>query len=284
VDKVDYEGVLPRFERLYLKRDITKLKKSLQDEIMSLVEKAPCPTCGGAGLNPKALASRINGKNIVDYGEMTARELVAELRGVTDAMGVSLARQISAYLERMDEVCIGYLSLSRKTDTLSGGELQRIKMVRSLASSPTNITYIFDEPTAGLHPADAETISVNPSPRKWSDAFEVRNATAHNLKNVSVGIPKGVLTAVTGVAGSGKTLNSLRRRIGSSTWGRAAALTVAKSSSPEHHVTSYLARLPRPPAGLPISRWLRRPHLTADERSELSKRASTRWDELLTVR
>ena len=103
MDKVDYEGVLPRFERLYLKRDITKLKKSLQDEIMSLVEKAPCPTCGGAGLNPKALASRINGKNIVDYGEMTARELVAELRGVTDAMGVSLARQISSYLERMDE-------------------------------------------------------------------------------------------------------------------------------------------------------------------------------------
>jgi len=273
VDKVDYEGVLPRFERLYLKRDITKLKKSLQDEIMSLVEKAPCPTCGGAGLNSKALASRINGRNIVDYGEMTARELAAELRGVTDAMGVSLARQISAYLERMDEVGIGYLSLSRKTDTLSGGELQRIKMVRSLASSLTNITYIFDEPTAGLHPADAEkigrlltglrdrhnsvfvvehnrqmieladhiaemgpnagtaggeivfqgslaelkaagtptgralaeTISVNPSPRKWSDAFEVRNATAHNLKNVSVRIPKGVLTAVTGVAGSGKS-------------------------------------------------------------------------------
>ena len=188
-------------------------------------------------------------------------------------MGVSLARQISAYLERMDEVGIGYLSLSRKTDTLSGGELQRIKMVRSLASSLTNITYIFDEPTAGLHPADAEkigrlltglrdrhnsvfvvehnrqmveladhivemgpnagtaggeivfqgclaelkaaqtptgralaeTISVNPSPRKWSDAFEVRNATAHNLKNVSVKIPKGVLTAVAGVAGSGKS-------------------------------------------------------------------------------
>ena len=273
VDKVDYEGVLPRFERLYLKRDITKLKKSLQDEIMSLVEKAPCPTCGGAGLNPKALASRINGKNIVDYGEMTARELAAELRGVSDPMGVSLARQISAYLERMDEVGIGYLSLSRKTDTLSGGELQRIKMVRSLASSLTNITYIFDEPTAGLHPADAEKIgrlltglrdrhnsvfvvehsrqmieladhivemgpdagttggeivfqgslaelkaagtptgralaekiSVNPSPRKWSDAFEVRNATAHNLKNVSVKIPRGVLTAVTGVAGSGKS-------------------------------------------------------------------------------
>lgn len=93
---MDYEGVLPRFERLYLKRDITKLKKSLQDEIMSLVEKAPCPACGGAGLNPKALASRINGKNIVDYGKMTARELAAELRGVTEAMDASLAQSSSA--------------------------------------------------------------------------------------------------------------------------------------------------------------------------------------------
>lgn len=157
-DKVDYEGVIPRFERLYLRRDITKLKKSLQDEILSFVEKGSCPHCGGTGLNPKALESKINGKNIVDYGEMTAAELLAELEKITSPMGTSLARQISSYLRRMVDVGIGYLSFSRKTDTLSGGEIQRIKMVRSLKSSLTNITYIFDEPTAGLHPSDAEKI------------------------------------------------------------------------------------------------------------------------------
>lgn len=83
IDKVDYEGVIPRFERLYLKRDITKLKKNLQDEILSFVEKGGCPHCGGTGLNPKALESKINGKNIVDYGEMTAAELLAEMKEST---------------------------------------------------------------------------------------------------------------------------------------------------------------------------------------------------------
>ena len=89
-DKVDYEGVIPRFERLYLRRDITKLKKSLQDEILSFVEKGSCPHCGGTGLNPKALESKINGKNIVDYGEMTAEELLAEIEKITSPMGTSI--------------------------------------------------------------------------------------------------------------------------------------------------------------------------------------------------
>lgn len=273
VDKVDYEGVIPRFYRLYLRRDITKLKQSLQDEIMSLVEKGHCPTCGGTGLNPAALASKIKGRNIVDYMDMTVTELLPVLDEITEPRGISLAKQIRAYILRMIEVGIGYLSFSRKTDTLSGGELQRIKMVRNLGSSLSNITYIFDEPTAGLHPADAERIGkllidlrdkhnnvfivehsrqmieladhiielgenagtqggrivyegdlnglrsadtltaqmmqqkiqLNTSPLKWSDGFLIENARCHNLKNVTVTIPKGVLTAVTGVAGSGKS-------------------------------------------------------------------------------
>ena len=273
IDKIDYEGVIPRFQRLYLNRDISKLKKSLQDEILSLVTHGDCPHCGGSGLNPKALESKINGKNIVDYGNMTAAELLSELEKITSPMGKSLAAQISSYLKRMIEVGIGYLSFSRKTDTLSGGEIQRVKMVRSLKSSLTDLTYIFDEPTAGLHPSDAEkigkillslrdagnsvfvvehnnqiilladhvielgegagtnggnivfegslndlknastqtaislskTIPINKNPRPWKEFFLIKNATAHNLKNVSVKIPKGVLTAVTGVAGSGKS-------------------------------------------------------------------------------
>ena len=273
MDYLPYEGVYPRFERLYMKKDITKLKKSLQDEIMTHVRHGFCKTCGGSGLNPKALASKINGKNIVDCMEMNAADLLRFLKGIDDLRGSSLARQIAAYLQRMVDVGIGYLSLSRKTETLSGGEAQRIKIVRNLGGYLNNITYIFDEPTAGLHPADAERIgrmlcelrekhnnvlvvehsrqmialadhilelgpgagskggdlvfsgslaelkaadtltakalnqklTVNPAPLPWTEGYPVRDACCHNLKHINVTIPKRILTAVTGVAGSGKS-------------------------------------------------------------------------------
>ncbi len=273
MDYLPYEGVYPRFERVYMKRDITKLKKSLQDEILTHVRRGFCKSCGGSGLNPKALASRINGKNIVDCMDMTAADLLPFLRTIDDPRGSSLAKQIAEYLERMIDVGIGYLSLSRKTETLSGGEAQRLKMVRNLGGYLNNITYIFDEPTAGLHPADAERIGrmlcelrekhnnvlvvehsrrmieladhiielgpgagagggevvfagslpqlkaagtptaeavgkrigLNRSPLPWTEGYEVIDACCHNLKHVNVTIPKGILTAVTGVAGSGKS-------------------------------------------------------------------------------
>ena len=273
MDYLPYEGVFPRFERVYMNRDITKLKKKLQDEILSHVRRGFCRACGGSGLNPKALASRINGRNIVECMDMSAAELLDFLKTLDDPRGVSLARQISAYLERMAAVGIGYLSLSRKTETLSGGEAQRIKIVRNLGAYLNNITYIFDEPTAGLHPADAERIgrmlcqlrakhnnvlvvehsrqmmeladhiielgpeagsrggelifagslaelkradsptaralrqkiSLNPDPLPWIEGYPVRDACCHNLKHLSVTVPKGILTAVTGVAGSGKS-------------------------------------------------------------------------------
>ena len=273
VDMVDYEGVFPRFERVYMKRDITKLKKGLQEEIMSLVRHGFCKTCGGSGLNPKALESKINGKNIVDCMNMTAADLLPFLETIDDPRGSSLAKQIAEYLQRMIDVGIGYLSLIRKTETLSGGEAQRIKIVRNLGGYLNNITYIFDEPTAGLHPADAERIGkmlcelrdkhnnilivehsrqmlsladhiiemgpeagtnggnvvfegnleelekadtltaeafrkkveINRNALLWSEGFNVKDAHCHNLKHIDVTIPKGVLTAVTGVAGSGKS-------------------------------------------------------------------------------
>lgn len=273
VDMVEYEGVIPRFYRVYLKRDISKLKQSLQDEIMSHVHQAPCPMCGGSGLNPKALKSKINGRNIVECMDMTATKLLTFLDGIDDPMGTSLAKQIAEYLQRMINVGIGYLSLSRKTETLSGGEAQRLKMVRNLGGYLNNITYIFDEPTAGLHLADADRIgrllcelrdkhnnvlvvehnrqmleladhiiemgpgagigggnvvfegsleelkgadtltakavsckvAVNNKPMSWKDGFTIKDAHCHNLKHIDVTIPKGILTAVTGVAGSGKS-------------------------------------------------------------------------------
>ncbi|MBR3866876.1 MAG: excinuclease ABC subunit UvrA, partial [Butyricicoccus sp.] len=153
-----YEGIVPRFNRLYLNRDISGLKKGVRDEVMQFVSRQPCKTCGGCGLNPKALASRINGYNIVDYNEMQVSDLVGVLEAISDPLGRSIAAQILVSLRNMVRVGLGYLSLSRRTDTLSGGEAQRLKMVRHLASSLSNITYIFDEPTAGLHPADARRI------------------------------------------------------------------------------------------------------------------------------
>jgi len=205
--------------------------------------------------------------------DMTAADLLPFLEGLDDPRGISLSRQIAEYLHRMVDVGIGYLSLSRKTETLSGGEAQRLKMVRNLGGYLNNITYIFDEPTAGLHPADAERIGrmlcglrdkhnnvlvvehsrqmleladhiiemgpgagshggavifeggldemknadtltakalrekirVNTNPLPWTEGFEIRDAHCHNLKHIDVTIPKGILTAVTGVAGSGKS-------------------------------------------------------------------------------
>lgn len=273
VSQVPYEGVVPRFQRLYLNRDISALKKSIQDEVMRFVRRRPCPTCGGSGLNPKALASKIGGYNISDYYDMQVSELIPVLEAIQEPLGRSIAGQILERLRRMVDVGLGYLSLSRRTDTLSGGESQRLKMVRHLGSGLNNITYIFDEPTAGLHPADANrigrlllalrdkgntvlvvehsrqmleladhvielgplagsrggevvyqgdpaglkkagtltaqaiagTVRPNPAPLPWTESFPIRDAALHNLKHVDVDIPKGVLTAVSGVAGSGKS-------------------------------------------------------------------------------
>lgn len=269
----DYEGVVPRFKRLYMNRDISRLKKSLQQEIATHITEEPCTSCGGTGLNSAALASRINGYNIADFQDLQISELVEVLRGINDPIGRSISLQITKTLERMVEVGIGYLTLGRRTDTLSGGEVQRIKIVRHLGSSLSDITYIFDEPTAGLHPYDAGRIArlllklrdkrntvlvvehnrdiikladeiielgplagarggrivfqgtereleqadtltakaarqkvlLNTAPKKGLGCLRVEHATLHNLKDISVDIPVGVITAVCGVAGSGKS-------------------------------------------------------------------------------
>ena len=273
VSKLPYEGVVTRFNRLYLNRDISKLRKSVREEAMQFIKKGLCPACGGSGLNPKALASKINGYTIRDYNDMQISDLISVLEAIDHPLGKSIAGQILVCLHHMMDVGLGYLSLSRRTDTMSGGESQRLKMVRHLGSSLSNITYIFDEPTAGLHPADAqkigklllalrdnhntvlvvehsrqmieladrvvemgplagakggevifqgtveqlkqtdtltaacmrEKIELNTHPLPWTQSFSLEHVSRNNLKDVSVEIPQGILTAVTGVAGSGKS-------------------------------------------------------------------------------
>lgn len=273
VSKLPYEGVVTRFNRLYLHRDTSGLAKAVRNEAMLFVNREPCSTCGGTGLNPKALESRINGYNIANYQEMPVSELLTVLAQIDHPVGKSIAGQISQCLHRMVQVGLGYLSLSRRTDTLSGGEAQRLKLVRHLGSSLSNILYVLDEPTAGLHPADADrigrlllelrdqhntvlvvehnrrvleladhiiemgpsagtaggriiyqgnleglrkadtptakglrqTLRPNPRPLPWTESFPLEHVTLHNLKDISVTIPKGVLTVLSGVAGSGKS-------------------------------------------------------------------------------
>lgn len=135
VSKLPYEGVVTRFNRLYLNRDISKLRKSVREEAMQFIKKGLCSACGGSGLNPKALASKINGYTIRDYNDMQISDLIPVLEAIDHPLGKSIAGQILVCLHHMMDVGLGYLSLSRRTDTMSGGESQRLKMVRHWAAA-----------------------------------------------------------------------------------------------------------------------------------------------------
>ena len=152
------DGLLPRFVRLYINRDVTKLKQVSQDDVLAVSSNKVCPLCHGSGLNPEVLTSKIHGFNILEYREMEITELVEELKKVTDSLGQSIAQQAIPLINQLIEMGLGYLSLSRKMGTLSGGEAQRVKIARHLASSLNNMTYIFDEPSAGLHPEEVNQL------------------------------------------------------------------------------------------------------------------------------
>ncbi|WP_079086904.1 ATP-binding cassette domain-containing protein [Streptomyces silvensis] len=270
---IDYEGLADRFERLYLNRDLSALAQRTRDLVQSFLVEDRCPACDGARLNPAALATRVEGLSIADCARMEVTDLIAVLGRIDDPVAGPVAGAAVAALERVEAIGLGYLSLDRETSTLSGGEGQRLKMVRHLGSSLTGMTYIFDEPSVGLHPRDvgrlgdlllrlrdkgntvlvvehdpdvialadhvvdmgpaagtdgglvvfegtprglrdADTVTgrclrrargVKDRPRERTGDMWIKDADLHNLRNVSVRVPAGVLTAVTGVAGSGKS-------------------------------------------------------------------------------
>ncbi|WP_327227956.1 excinuclease ABC subunit UvrA [Streptomyces platensis] len=270
---LNYEGLLVRVQRTYLAKD----RAAMQPHIRAFVDRAvtftACGACGGARLNPAALGSRIAGRNIAECAALQISDLVTFVRGIDDPAVAPLVAALCHTLDSLVEIGLGYLSLDRESATLSGGEAQRVKTVRHLGSSLTDVTYVFDEPTVGLHPHDIqrmndlllrlrdkgntvlvvehkpETIAiadhvVDLGPGAGSAGGEIcftgdvaalrasgtltgrhldhrarlrervrrpvgeltiSGANTHNLKDVSVGIPLGVLTVVTGVAGSGKS-------------------------------------------------------------------------------
>lgn len=269
--KVD--GMSHYLHRMLIHRDTSTLKEASVKRLMYLVEEKKCPLCLGRRLNEKSLACKVEGYSIDEMCAMEFTELVKVLGKITDPRAKTIVDALTASLERMIDIGLPYLSMDRESSTLSGGEAQRLKLVRYMGSALTGMTYIFDEPSTGMHPRDVyrmtkllqslrdrgntvlvvehdrdvisiadEIIDVGPlagknggqilfqgsyealllSGTRTGDAMKhieplkkmarmpkeflpVRNASVHNLKNVSVDIPMNVLTVVTGVAGSGKS-------------------------------------------------------------------------------
>lgn len=269
---VKYEGIVPRIEKAFLKKD-SKENITRKDALKNIVITKTCPLCEGKRLNEKILSCKIEGKSIADCMALSVDELLEFITSLDSKQYEVVIKELSAKLQNIMTIGLQYLTLDRSTNTLSGGESQRIKMVRSLGNSLIDLLYIFDEPSIGLHPKDLQNIitiiqqirdkgnsvlivehdpdlikmadhiiDIGPGSgrnggevvyegtfknlktstgktgsyfarkpfikqkfRKPDGYLEIKNANRFNLNNVTVNIPTGVMTVVTGVAGSGKS-------------------------------------------------------------------------------
>lgn len=154
-----YEGILPRFERSFFRKESREVAGKNASRYKEVVKQGTCPECNGTRLNPKVLACRIEGKNIADCCEMQIDELLGFIKTLHNDSVKPLLDTIIEGLENLLAIGLGYLSMSRETSSLSGGESQRVKLVRHLGSSLTGLTYIFDEPSIGLHPNDVQKLN-----------------------------------------------------------------------------------------------------------------------------
>jgi excinuclease UvrABC ATPase subunit len=268
-----FEGLIPRIQKSMLSKDIDALQPHIRAFVERAVTFSVCPECGGTRLSEGARSSRIKGINIADACAMQISDLAEWVSDLDEPSVGPLLSSLRQSLDSFVEIGLGYLSLERPSGTLSGGEAQRVKMIRHLGSSLTDVTYVFDEPTAGLHPHDIDrmndlllrlrdkgntvlvvehkpqtiaiadhVVDLGPGAgaaggsvcfeggvdglragdtitgrhlddratlkktlRKPTGALEIRGASEHNLRDVDVDIPLGVLVVVTGVAGSGKS-------------------------------------------------------------------------------
>src|SRR5687768_866534 len=268
-----FEGIVARFTNKYIKRDVKTMSERTQKSVEPFMTMGPCSMCKGARLSQETLKSKINGYNIADLTSMEIPELIEAVKKIKDPVAEPMVKALLERLQHLVDIGLEYLSLSRETDTLSGGESQRVKIVKHLGSSLSDVIYIFDEPSVGLHPRDVhrmnellqklrdkgntvivvehdpdvikvadhvvdvgplagphggeivyegsyvnllkantitgkhmqQTVPLKEEFRTPTGKLPIKNAKVNNLQNVSVNIPTGVLTVVTGVAGSGKS-------------------------------------------------------------------------------
>ncbi|GAA0640108.1 excinuclease ABC subunit UvrA [Kutzneria viridogrisea] len=275
VDNINltYEGLIPKIQKSMLSKDVDAMQPHIRAFVERVVTFTTCPDCEGTRLSETARSSKINGINIAEACAMQISDLAQWVRDLDEPSVAPLLGTLRHTLDSFVEIGLGYLSLDRPSGTLSGGEAQRTKMIRHLGSALTDVTYVFDEPTIGLHPHDIQRMndlllqlrdkgntvlvvehkpeaiaiadhvvdlgpsagtkggevvfegtvaglrasgtltgrhlddraSLKPSVRTPSGVLEVRGASAHNLRDVDVDLPLGVLVVVTGVAGSGKS-------------------------------------------------------------------------------
>ncbi|WP_367539799.1 excinuclease ABC subunit UvrA [Streptomyces globisporus] len=268
-----FEGLIPKIQKSFLSKDREAMQPHIREFVDRAVTFATCPECEGTRLTEGARSSKIKKISIADACAMEIRDLAEWVRGLNEPSVAPLLEALQQTLDSFVEIGLGYISLDRPSGTLSGGEAQRVKMIRHLGSSLTDVTYVFDEPTIGLHPHDIQrmndlllrlrdkgntvlvvehkpeaiaiadhVVDLGPGAgtaggtvcfegtleglrdsdtvtgrhlddravlkdevRKPTGALEIRGATAHNLQDVDVDVPLGVLTVITGVAGSGKS-------------------------------------------------------------------------------
>ncbi len=268
-----YEGLVPRVQKSLLSKEVESLQPHLRRFVERVATFSPCPDCGGTRLNEAARSSKIAGVSIADACAMQISDLATWARGLDEPSVGPMLAALTATLDAFVEMGLGYLSLDRPSGTLSGGEAQRTRMIRNLGSSLTDVSYIFDEPTIGLHAHDVERMNtllrrlrdkgntvlvvehdpevisvadhvvdmgpgagphggtvvyegdvaglaasgtatgrhldmrptLKAAPRRSTGSIPIRHARLHNLQDVSVDVPLGVMVAVTGVAGSGKS-------------------------------------------------------------------------------
>ncbi len=288
-----YSGLIPQIQKSFLAKDVDAMQPHVRAFVERAVTFTTCPECDGTRLSEAARSSKIEGVNIADVCALQISDLAEWVRGLDEPSVAPLLEALGETLDSFVEIGLGYLSLDRPAGTLSGGEAQRTKMIRHVGSSLTDVTYVFDEPTIGLHPHDIQRMNdlllqlrdkgntvlvvehkpeaiaiadhvvdlgpragadggevvfegtveglrssdtltgrhfddraaLKPAVRTSSEALEVRGASTHNLRDVDVDIPLGVLCVVTGVAGSGKS--SL---MGGSVSGRDGVVTVDQAA------------------------------------------------------